>query len=65
MTKSETFYVYLEDEAPRLGAGWRLVVAKIGWKWVRLYDRMGRTQRIKRGVWDNIITSQQPKSEEN
>jgi hypothetical protein len=38
--------VYLEDEAPRLGSGWRLVTAQIGRKWVRLRDAKGRTARF-------------------
>jgi hypothetical protein len=53
----ESFYVYFEDECPRLGCGWRMVLAKIGWKWVRLTDALGRTAKIKRGTWDLIAKS--------
>jgi hypothetical protein len=38
--------IFFEDEAPRLGCGWRWVSVQIGRKWVRLQDDMGRTARF-------------------
>jgi hypothetical protein len=38
--------IFFEDEAPRIGSGWRLVTAKIGRKWVRLYGPQGRRARF-------------------
>jgi hypothetical protein len=46
--------IYFEDECPRLGSGMRLVWPKVGWKWVRLTDALGRKARIKREVWDRM-----------
>lgn len=54
---SEPLYVYFQDECPRLGAGWRMVLVKVGYKWVRLTDALGRRTKIKRGVWEHIVTS--------
>lgn len=30
--------LYFEDEAPRIGSGWRTVEVKVGRKWVRFAD---------------------------
>ena len=38
--------IFFEDEAPRLGSGWRWVTVRIGRKWVRVRDHMGRTARF-------------------
>lgn len=48
--------VYLHDEAPALGCGWRTVVVRSkGWKWVRLRNpATGRVARLKRATWDRI-----------
>lgn len=31
--------IYFQDEAPRLGCGWRRCAVKVGRKWVRLVER--------------------------
>lgn len=36
--KSVKTRVYLEDEAPRLGCGWRTLLIKVGRKWVHFLD---------------------------
>lgn len=48
-------FIYLEDECPALGAGWRLVEAQIGYKWVFVKEpHAQRRSRLKRSVWDKI-----------
>jgi hypothetical protein len=49
--------VYFEDEAPRLGAGLRIVRARVGWKWAHVTDAFGRKARIRRAVWDRITNA--------
>lgn len=52
---TEKFHVYFEDEAPRIGAGWRIVQASIGYKWVKLKaPTADRGTKIKRSVWDTL-----------
>ncbi len=49
------YRVYFEDEAPRIGAGWRPVEATVGYKWVKLKTPgADRGTKIKRSVWDNL-----------
>ena len=53
--------VYLEDEAPRIGAGWRLVEATVGYKWARLTESStNHKQRLKRHVWDQLKKRELP-----
>lgn len=40
--------IHFHDEAPTLGCGARIVVARIGRKWVRVMDGMGRRARFTR-----------------
>jgi hypothetical protein len=51
-----TMRVYFEDEAPRIGAGWRTVhVTSLGYKWARLKcAASGRGVRIRRAVFDQL-----------
>lgn len=47
--------VYFEDEAPRIGAGWRLVYAKIGRKWVRLVEHgSGHRTKLSRKTFNTL-----------
>lgn len=39
-----TVRIYLEDECPRIGAGWRTVDVKIGRKWAYLTDTANGTR---------------------
>ena len=51
----ELYRVYFEDECPAIGAGWRLVMAKIGYKWVHVKTPgAGRGTRISRKMWDKL-----------
>lgn len=53
MRKAIRAKIFLHDEAPRIGAGWRIVQIKEGPKWVRLKCvASGRTARLRRRVWD-------------
>lgn len=52
---TQRFNVYFEDEAPRIGAGWRVVEATIGYKWVKLrVPNAERGTKILRSVWDRL-----------
>ena len=53
--KSTPHWVCLNDEAPRIGSGWRSVVAKVVRKWVYLASRDDR-QKITRSVWNQITS---------
>lgn len=60
--KSGNYSVYLEDQAPRIGSGRRLVRARIGPKWVRLWTltRRPSSQRIKRARWNEVAPTARP-----
>lgn len=47
------FRVYLRDEAPSIGCGWRGIdLVKLGHKWVRLRETAtGRSARISLAQW--------------
>lgn len=46
--------IYLHDEAPRIGCGWRKVeVISIGHKWA-IIRYHGTRARLKRAVWDAV-----------
>ena len=48
--------IYLEDEAPRIGSGWRTVSVKIGRKWTYITDTATkRRARLKRVDADKIL----------
>ena len=48
--------VYFEDEAPRIGAGWRTVFITFGWKWARIRCKAsGRGVRLKREIAEAIL----------
>ena len=53
---AERYEVTLMDQAPRLGSGQRVVVAKIGWKWVKARNEVGDHQftKMRRSVWDTL-----------
>jgi hypothetical protein len=45
----------LHDEAPRLGAGWRIFYVMVGHKWVRVYDpSSGSKKRVSHLLFDRI-----------
>ena len=52
----ERYEVTLMDQAPGLGSGQRVVVAQVGWKWVRARNEVGDQQytKILRTVWDTL-----------
>jgi hypothetical protein len=51
--------VWLKDEAPAIGQGWRtLGVLQEGRKWVRVEEiSTGRTARFSLAVWRDLICS--------
>lgn len=53
-----TLTVFFQDEAPRIGCGWRKIeVVQKGYKWVRVSYQGGQCVRLKRRVWDDIERS--------
>lgn len=59
------FYrVFLHDEAPKLGSGWRVVyVERAGRKWVALRcPHTGATARVTAAAWAAIAPRAQPAS---
>ena len=51
-----TMRVYFEDEAPRIGAGWRTVHVVLGYKWARIKcAASGRGCRLPRSLFDKIM----------
>jgi len=48
-------HVYFQDEAPKVGAGWRVVIAKVGYKHVHLREpHAAQGTRISRKTWDTL-----------
>lgn len=53
-----TLRVYLEDDCPRIGCGWRLVTAKVGRKWTYLECVSTCTRgRMRKTAWDVVARS--------
>jgi len=52
----DTYIVHLNDEAPRIGSGVRLIrVLSLGWKWVKIENPCtGRQKKLSRSVWDEL-----------
>lgn len=47
------------DEVPRIGSGYRKVVAVVGRKWVHLYSKYtGGSKRIRVSDWNMIVRSE-------
>jgi hypothetical protein len=46
--------VYLHDEAPRIGCGWRIVQVMTGRLWVRLADSAGNRAKLTKALWAGI-----------
>ena len=45
--------IYFHDEAPRIGSGYRKVIAVVGRKWVHLYSKyVGAGKRLR--LNDNV-----------
>ena len=44
-------WIYLQDEAPSIGSGWRFVNVKVGRKWVYLAGSIGR-RKISIRKWN-------------
>ena len=45
--------IYFEDEAPRIGSGWRTVDIKVGHKWVYFTDNVTDV-RVRKALKDAI-----------
>ena len=46
--------VCFNDEAPRIGSGWRIVLASIGRKIVHIVDQHGNRAKFSRDAWAKI-----------
>lgn len=53
--------IYLQDECPRLGSGWRTLFVRKGRKWAYLSDRMGRKQRVTLKLLAEIMGEEEDK----
>lgn len=51
--------VYFQDQAPRIGSGWRGInVVTLGRKWVRIESHAsGKTARLSLRVWNALLAS--------
>lgn len=59
--KSAKVRIYLEDEAPRIGCGWRTVMVRIGRKWAYILDPYnGNRARLPKAKAEAIIRSISP-----
>lgn len=48
--------LYFEDEAPRIGSGWRTVYVNLGYKWARIRcAASGRGTKLLRAKFDPIM----------
>ena len=51
------YHIYLKDEAPRIGSGWRVVnLVRLGPKWATVKSAYGPrvTKKFRRSVWDRL-----------
>lgn len=54
--KTEKLRIYLEDEAPRIGCGWRTVAVKISHKWAYFTElSTGSRAKLKKDEAIKII----------
>ncbi len=49
--------VCFNDDAPRIGSGWRIVIAVIGRKIVHVSDQHGHRAKFTKDVWKAIEQS--------
>jgi hypothetical protein len=53
--KRSDMTVYFQDEAPRIGCGWRaVVIVKRGRKWTRVRDLLGTPAKLDNRTWAEI-----------
>lgn len=52
--------VCFNQEAPRLGSGWRIVLVQIGRKVAHVKDQHGHRVKLPRRVWEEIARTAQP-----
>lgn len=55
MMQATRLRVCFNDEAPRIGSGWRIVTAAIGRKFVRIADQHGNRAKFTREEWKRIV----------
>lgn len=58
--ETQRLRIFLQDECPRIGCGWRTVTVAIGRKWVHLEDRVEQRARLPRRAYDAIAPSAIP-----
>jgi hypothetical protein len=51
--QAQRMKIYFEDEAPRIGCGWRIVSVQIGRKWVRVRTQYG-SARFTKGQFERL-----------
>lgn len=55
--ETQSLTIYLQDELPRIGAGFRLVMVKLGRKWAHVFYR-GRRHKVPLKKWRAIMENQ-------
>ncbi len=59
----QLYLIHFNDEAPLIGAGWRLIWAKSGRIWTHmLYAPKAATVRIKRSTFEDMRATEVPPS---
>lgn len=63
MMQATRLRVCFNDEAPRIGSGWRIVLASIGRKIVHVADQHGNKAKFSREAWSRIAPTTIPMPE--
>lgn len=54
LSSYDRYWLWLQDEIPKLGSGVRLVHAKVGYKWVYIKREYKNRIKIKKALWDSL-----------
>lgn len=59
--ETQRIRIFLHDEAPRIGCGWRTVTVMLGRKWVRLVDERTLARcRMMGSLWRDLAMYGKP-----
>lgn len=62
----ESVRLFFQNEAEHIGSGYRVVLAKIGYKWVSLYHvYSGASKRLTRQHYDSILQQTEQRIKRN
>lgn len=58
---TQRYRIFLHDEAPRIGCGWRTVAVILGRKWVRIMDERTKARhKLKSKLWPDLVMGGRP-----